>query len=76
MLSPVDFASRASRIRLSNAARISSTAISFSLSSGRGRDYFYLSTVVNLCIAPRAATDDLSINSDGDASRLNVVTDE
>jgi hypothetical protein len=47
---------------------------SFSLSSGRGRDYFYRSAIVNLRLVPHAASYDLAVDGDRDSTRFNTVS--
>jgi hypothetical protein len=48
--------------------------LSFSLSSGRSRDYFYLSAIVQFRFAPPAAAHHFAVEGNGDTSRFNTAT--
>jgi hypothetical protein len=50
--------------------------LSFSLSSGRSRDYFYLSAVVKLSFAPDPAPDHLAVDRNGNTSWFDLVSNE
>src|ERR1700722_10200373 len=74
MLSPVDFASIASRIRRSSALSSSSTDTLFSLSAGDCCHHFDLGAVRDQRSWPFTSTHDIAVNGDGNASDVDRVS--
>src|ERR1700722_5826388 len=73
MLSPVDFASIASRIRRSSALSSSSPDTLFSLSAGDRCHHFDLGAVRDQRSWPFTSTHDVPVNGDGDATDVDRV---
>ena len=74
MLSPVDFASIASRMRRSSALSSSSTDTIFSLSAGDCRHDFDLGAVRDQRSRPITAPHDVTVDSDCDSPGINRVS--